>query len=100
MIAPELIPVNNLQLLTKVFGHLSLCMLYKILWNSISIMKHDCQNGINKIWKPIWKCKQKLADIYCISTFSKKLVYSMNNHLNHTIDVKDNSNEYLVSEKL
>lgn len=31
MITPELIPVNSLQLLTKVFGHLSLCMLYKIL---------------------------------------------------------------------
>lgn len=63
-------------------------------------MKHDYQNDISKIWKPIWKCKQKLADIYCIRTFSKKLVYSMNNHLNHTINVKDNSNEYLVSEKL
>lgn len=31
MITPELIPVNSLQLLTKVFEHLSLCMLYKTL---------------------------------------------------------------------
>lgn len=63
-------------------------------------MKHDYQNNISKIWKTIWKYKQKLADIYYIHTFSKKLVYSRNNHLNHTINVKNNSNEYLVLKKL